>query len=238
MPKILATDFWTKITLPILWTLSLARYSALKANNPNSKIGYLFGSFFIITRKAYEAIGTHKAVRDEIVEDGALGRKVKEQGFKLKVVNGKDHLEALWARDPSNLWHGLARLIISIYKREKMKAWLMVIATFLLLLFPLIVLPYSISITVLQQEHIPHYMNNLNLVLLALAITSILLLIITSILHLKYLLVQNIFISIAFPLACTFIFIAFFTSIIYCAYKHTVNWKDRTYIIKGNQRTI
>ena len=49
MPKILATDFWTKITLPILWTLSLARYSALKANNPNSKIGYLFGSFFIIT---------------------------------------------------------------------------------------------------------------------------------------------------------------------------------------------
>jgi len=238
MPKILTTDFWTKITLPILWTLSLARYSALKANNPNSKIGYLFGSFFIITRKTYEAIGTHKAVREEIVEDGALGRKVKEKGFKLKVVNGKDHIEALWARDPSTLWHGLGRLVISIYKREKIKACLMVIATFLLLLLPLIVLPFSIMSMVLQQEHITDYMTNLNLVLLSLAITSILLLIITSILHLKYLIVQNIFYSVAFPLACTFVFIAFFTSIINSAYKHTVNWKDRKYTIKENQRTI
>lgn len=98
IPKILATDFWTKVTLPILWTLSLAKYSALNANNPNSKIGYFFGSFFIITRKIYEAIGTHKAVRKEIVEDGALGRKVKEQGFKLHVVHGKDHIHAVWAR--------------------------------------------------------------------------------------------------------------------------------------------
>jgi cellulose synthase/poly-beta-1,6-N-acetylglucosamine synthase-like glycosyltransferase len=238
MPKILTTDFWTKITLPILWTLSLARYSALIANNPNSKIGYLFGSFFIITRKTYEAIGTHKAVREEIVEDGALGRKVKEKGFKLKVVNGKDHIEALWARDPSTLWHGLIRLMISIYKREKIKACLMVIATFLLLLLPLIVLPFSIMSMVLQQEHITDYMTNLNLVLLSLAITSILLLIITSILHLKYLIVQNIFYSVAFPLACTFVFIAFFTSIINSAYKHTVNWKDRKYSIKENRKTI
>jgi len=238
MPKILTTDFWTKITLPILWTLSLARYSALKANNPNSKIGYLFGSFFIITRKTYEAIGTHKAVREEIVEDGALGRKVKEKGFKLKVVNGKDHIEALWARDTSTLWHGLGRLMISIYKREKIKAYLMVIATFLLLLLPLIVLPFSIMSMVLQQEHSTDYMTNLNLVLLSLAITSILLLIITSILHLKYLIVQNIFYSVAFPLACTFVFIAFLTSIINSAYKHTVNWKDRKYTIKENQRTI
>jgi hypothetical protein len=115
---------------------------------------------------------------------------------------------------------------------------LMVIATFLLLLLPLIVLPFSILITVLQQEHITDYMTNLNLVLLDLVITSILLLIITSILHLKYLIVQNIFYSVAFPLACTFLFIAFFTSIINSAYKHTVNWKDRTYTIKENQSTI
>src|SRR5215218_4862586 len=128
IPKILATDFWTKITLPILWTLSLAKYSALNANNPNSKVGYFFGSFFIITRKTYEAIGTHKSVRKEIVEDGALGRKVKEQGFKLNVVHGKDHVDAVWARDPSTLWHGLRRLMISLYNREKINAYLMVIA--------------------------------------------------------------------------------------------------------------
>jgi chlorobactene glucosyltransferase len=75
IPKILLEEnIWIKITLPLLWTLSYAKYSALRANNPKSKIGYFFGSFFIITRKTYEAVGTHKAVKSEIVEDGSLGR--------------------------------------------------------------------------------------------------------------------------------------------------------------------
>jgi glycosyltransferase involved in cell wall biosynthesis len=236
IPKILATDFWTKITLPILWTLSLAKYSALNANNPNSKVGYFFGSFFIITRKTYEAIGTHKAVRKEIVEDGALGRKVKEQCFKLNVVHGKDHIQAVWARDPSTLWHGLRRLMISLYKREKINAYLMVIATFLLLLLPLIVLPFSISM-VLQQENITISIANLSLVLLFLTITSMLLLIITSIFELKYSILQNLVYSLGFPLACSFVFIAFLTSIINSGSKDTVNWKERTYTIEENGNT-
>jgi len=60
--------------------------------------------FFIITRRTYEAVGTHKAVKSEIVEDGALGRKVKEEEFKLKVVRGERNVEAIWARDFSTLW--------------------------------------------------------------------------------------------------------------------------------------
>ena len=60
IPKIVANDFWTKITLPILWTFSVARFSALKANNPKTKEeGYFFGSFFIITKKVYELVDTH-----------------------------------------------------------------------------------------------------------------------------------------------------------------------------------
>ena len=83
IPKTLTYNFWTKITLPLLWIFSVARFSALKANNPKTKVGYFFGCFFIITRKAYEMVGTHKSVRQEIVEDAELGKKVKEQGFKV-----------------------------------------------------------------------------------------------------------------------------------------------------------
>jgi chlorobactene glucosyltransferase len=234
IPKIMAIDFWTKITLPILWTLSLAKYSALHANNPNSKVGYFFGSFFIITRKTYEAIGTHKAVRKEIVEDGALGRKVKEQGFKLNVVHGKDQIQAVWARDPNTLWNGLRRLMISIYEREKINAYLMVFATFLLLLFPLVIFFFSLSM-VLQQEDLTNYMFKLDLLLLSLTIASMLLLIITSILELKYSILQNTVYSLCFPLSSSFVFIAFLTSIINSKSKYLINWKDRIYSIKENE---
>ncbi|HET9806121.1 MAG TPA: hypothetical protein VFP49_04360 [Nitrososphaeraceae archaeon] len=78
-------------------------------------------------------------------------------------------------------------------------------------------------------------MTNLSLVLLSLTITSMLLLIITSILELKYSILQNPLYSFGFPLACTFVFIAFLTSIINFGSKDAINWKDRRYTIKENE---
>ena len=235
IPKILANDFWTKITLPILWTLSISRYSALKANDPKTNVGYFFGSFFIITKKTYEAVGTHKAVKEEIVEDGALGRKVKEQGFKLRVVHGEDHIQAVWARNSSTLWHGLRRLMVPLYKREKIKASLMVVATFLLLIYSLIVLPFSI-IMALDEKDVTLTINNysLDLILLFLTIMSILLLIITNVLQLKFTIFQNSLYSLYFPLAGSFVFIAFLSSIINSGKKDVINWRGRRYSIKEN----
>ena len=65
-------------------------YSPQKANDPGTRNGgYFFGSFFMISRDTYEAIGTHERVRAEIVEDVELGRMVKERGIDPKwcVVN-------------------------------------------------------------------------------------------------------------------------------------------------------
>jgi hypothetical protein len=143
IPRILSEkNIWVKITLPLLWTLSYAKYSALRANSPKSKTGYFFGSFFIITRRTYEAVGTHKAVKSEIVEDGALGRKVKEEKFKLKVVRGERNVEAKWARDFNTLWDGLRRLMIPLYQKDRANALLMTISSFLLLLLPFVALPF------------------------------------------------------------------------------------------------
>jgi cellulose synthase/poly-beta-1,6-N-acetylglucosamine synthase-like glycosyltransferase len=226
IPKILAYDFWTKITLPILWTFSVARFSALKANNPKTKVGYFFGSFFIITRKAYETIGTHKSVKEEIVEDAELGRRVKEQGFSLKVVHGEKHIKAVWARDTSTLWHGLRRLLIPLYEKEKIKAYIMVIATFVLLLLPLIILPFSIIIVIGGKG-----VTN-DLIILFLSITSILLLVTNNVLQLKYTVFQNPWYALAFPLAGSFVLVAFLSSIIQSKQKNVINWRDRKYSIR------
>jgi len=227
IPKIFSNDFWTRITLPLLWTFSLARYSALKANDPESKIGYFFGSFFIIKRDVYEKVGTHKSVKEEIVEDGELGRKVKENGFGLQVIHGEDLISAIWARDSSSLWHGLRRLLIPIYKKEKIKATILVALTFILLLFPFVMLPFSTLLAINGKYVIP------DLTLLPFTIISILLLILSSILQLKYTLFENPLYSLAFPLAGSFLFIAFVSSIICSGKKNTIEWRDRRYSIEN-----
>jgi cellulose synthase/poly-beta-1,6-N-acetylglucosamine synthase-like glycosyltransferase len=237
IPKILSEEnIWIKIVLPLLWTLSYAKYSALHANNPKTKIGYFFGSFFIITRKTYEAIGTHKAVKTEIVEDGALGRKVKEEKFKLRVVRGEKYIEARWARDFNTLWHGLRRLMISLYQRERTNALLMTVSSFLLLLLPFIVLPFfmffSITIHSFMDDYYHYYSAHVYDFLLLVHMMTITILFLTSVIQSKYTLFQNSVYALGSPLAGVIIFFAFISSILDVDKKNAVDWKDRQYTIK------
>src|SRR5574337_559827 len=141
---IFCLDWWTKITLPVLSTFLHTRFSALRVNDPSKKTGYFFGSFFIIKRKTYEAVGTHESVKSEIVEDGALGKKVKEQGFGLKMVRGEHLVEAVWARDLTTLWHALKRLMIPLYIQSSKMAVGIFFAVLFLLFMPFPILAYSL----------------------------------------------------------------------------------------------
>src|SRR5574341_166688 len=143
VPRLICIDPWTRITLPFLSTFLHSRYSPLRVNDPAHGIGYFFGSFYIIRRNVYEAIGTHSEVRNELVEDGALGSRVKKSGFKLKMFRGEHLISAIWARDFSSLWNGLGRLIIPLYAISKFNAISIFIITFFIFLVPFLVLPYA-----------------------------------------------------------------------------------------------
>jgi cellulose synthase/poly-beta-1,6-N-acetylglucosamine synthase-like glycosyltransferase len=145
IPKMLCLDRWTKVTLPVMSTFLHTRFSALRVNDPSKKTGYFFGSFFIIKKKTYETVGTHESVKSEIVEDGALGKKVKEQGFKLKMVRGEHLVDAVWARDWTTLWHALKRLMIPLYIQSSKMAVGIFFAVLFLLFMPFPILAYSIS---------------------------------------------------------------------------------------------
>src|SRR5215203_3741302 len=92
-------DFWSKITIP-LWKLMSITFgkNASNVNNPKSKVTYLMGCFFIIKRNVFENIGTFRSVRNAIQEDAALGIKIKQSGYKLKMIPMDNQMHALWSR--------------------------------------------------------------------------------------------------------------------------------------------
>jgi hypothetical protein len=114
MPMLLCHDFFTKVTLPLLTTFMHTRFSPLKVNNAKSKLGYFIGSYFIINRDTYEKVGSHESVKHEIIEDGALGKKVKEGNFKMKMVRGESYVQAIWARNSTELINAIDRLVTLI----------------------------------------------------------------------------------------------------------------------------
>ena len=143
IPRLVCRDAWTRATLPVISTFLHTRFSALRVNDPEKDTGYFFGSFFMMRREAYEAAGTHEGVRGEIIEDGALGKKVKESGRPMLMALGDDLVDAVWARDRRTLWDGLKRLMVPLYLQDRRSAAAVMAAVASLLLLPLVLLGAS-----------------------------------------------------------------------------------------------
>ena len=144
IPRLRCIDRITKITLPMLSTFLHSRYSALNVNNPKKKVGYFFGSYFMIKKQVYEEIGTHERVKQEIVEDGALGKITKESGYALKMVRGEHLIEALYSRSSKEMWNGLKRLMVPLYHQNASWAIGVFFAVLFILFIPIPFLAYSI----------------------------------------------------------------------------------------------
>ena len=230
VPRLICNDFWTKMTLPVLATFLYTRFSPIRVNDPNTKTGYFFGSFFIITRSTYEAIGTHEGVKEELVEDGALGGKVKASKFRMKMVRGEPHIDAVWARDLPTLWQGLRRFMIPVYYQDKVDAYMMTMAVFFILFAPFASLPYL---------PVASFAGNTSFqMLFGLQISAIALIIVTTAVHCRLTIFQSPVYAFAAPLSGALISLSFVSAIADAKKKGAVSWRDRKYIINKTQNPV
>ncbi|TLX95991.1 MAG: glycosyltransferase [Thaumarchaeota archaeon] len=220
IPKMICLDNWTKITLPVLSTFLHTRFSALRVNDSSKKTGYFFGSFFIIKRKTYELVGTHEGVKGEIVEDGALGKKVKEAGFKMKMVRGEHLVEAVWARDWSTLWNALKRLMIPLYLQARSVAVAIFFAVLFLVFMPFPMLIYSASFASLSTSFTT---------LFAISIITTILVFVASVIDAKKGLSLTIRYALMAPIGSSIIIAGFASGILHAKRNDAVTWRGRTY---------
>ena len=104
---------------PIMASLLGLGFPILEANDPASTVAFAAGPFMLFRRDSYNAIGGHRALAGEVVEDLALARRIKEGGFRLRYVLGIDavdlqmyaNLQALWEGWSKNWFLGLDRSI-------------------------------------------------------------------------------------------------------------------------------
>ncbi|MFB5627571.1 MAG: glycosyltransferase [Nitrosarchaeum sp.] len=224
IPKMRVMDFWTRITLPMISVFLHTRFSAIRVNDHTKKTAYFFGSFFIIKQKTYESVGMHEGVKQEIIEDGALGKKVKESGHKMKLVRGDHLIEAIWARDKSTLWNALKRLMVPLYLQSEKIAIGIFIAVLFLLFMPFPILAYSIfaaSKTI-----------SFSILFLASLVTSIMIYI-GAIIEVKKLL-QLRLVDAAFAPIGSFVVVLGFLGGLLQAKHSTVSWRGREYHMKDH----
>jgi len=228
IPKMLTFDFWTNITLPMISTFLHTRFSALNVNNPKKKTGYFFGSFFILKKETYESVGMHEGVKHEIIEDGALGKKVKDSGYKIKMVRGEHLIDAIWARDKSTLWNALKRLMIPLYIQSGKIAIGIFFAVLFLLFVPFAIFAFSIAL--------PVESTSAKILCISSAIAS-LLIYLGAMIEVKVGLRLRTFYALFAPLGSLVVVFGFLSGLLQAKRTSSVTWRGRSYSMKDHTQS-
>ena len=227
IPRMLTFDFWTSITLPIISTFLHTRFSALNVNNPNKKTGYFFGSFFILKKTTYQKVGMHEGVKQEIIEDGALGKKVKEAGYKMRMVRAEHLIDAAWARDKSTLWNALKRLMVPLYLQNGNIAIGIFFAITFLLFVPFPTFAISASL--------PVETTSARVLCMASAIASSLIYV-GTIIEVKIGLKLRLQYALFAPLGSFVIVLGFLNGLLQAKRTSSVTWRGRSYSMRDHSQ--
>jgi hypothetical protein len=110
----LMLTFWEKIVQPQIFLTMLLRFPRFEAlaRTPRWRDAIANGQFLLFRQASYEAIGGHKAVRDEVVEDLALAQVVKREGLRLRIRSAESDLATRMYRSLPHLVEGWSKNIV------------------------------------------------------------------------------------------------------------------------------
>jgi hypothetical protein len=176
-------------------------------------------------KETYEKVGMHEGVKNEIIEDGALGKKVKESGYKMKMVRGEHLIEAVWARDKGTLWDALKRLMIPLYLQSGKIA----IGIFFAVLF-LLFIPFPILLTSIT---IPTESISTKILCITAAMASILIYI-GAIIEVKIGIGLKLGYAVFAPLGSIVVVLGFLSGLLQAKRSSSISWRGRKYSMKDH----
>jgi chlorobactene glucosyltransferase len=110
----LMETFWERLVQPQVFLVMLLRFPDFEriAGNGRWRDAVANGQYLLFTRAAYEAIGGHEAVADEVVEDLVLAQHVKRAGLALRIRSARADLATRMYRSLRELVEGWSKNLL------------------------------------------------------------------------------------------------------------------------------
>jgi chlorobactene glucosyltransferase len=145
-PAAILRTFWEKLLQPpIFWLIMM--FVGGKWVNDDKKPRWALGNgqYMLFRREAYDKVGGHQAVRDRISEDYSLGRLIKANGLKLRMVTASDSLGVRMYSSFPEIWRGWRKNFYSVSGNHPLfRASYRLLLLFTFLVVPFVVLAYGI----------------------------------------------------------------------------------------------
>ena len=98
--------WWERAMIPFVYCRLAQRFSFAKVSDPGSPAAAANGQYLLVRRDAYEAIGGHRGIGGEVLEDVALARRAKQAGLGLYFAPGQGIARTRMYRSFGAMWQG------------------------------------------------------------------------------------------------------------------------------------
>jgi len=143
-PRVITKGIWSNSTIPIFSAAIDILYPMEHVNDPKSSRAYVYGTYVLVRREAYEKIDGHRAVRELIVEDAALARRAKASGLKLRVKQAPNYFATEWEEERKAIYSGMERVMSSSIRAYGLISILDAIFVFFVALYPLLFILFGL----------------------------------------------------------------------------------------------
>ena len=140
-PREEVVSWGERLTVPLFpWFIIsfLPLFIAYRVRDPS--FSATVGQFMLLRRDAYEQIGGYKAIRHEAVDDVALGRRIKAQGLRWRMINGRERIRCRMYHSFREAYRGFAKNLFAGFGYKILKFALVWLLLGLVFLQPVVVL--------------------------------------------------------------------------------------------------
>ena len=101
--------FWETTLITFFGLAFHLATDAYRVSNPNSRAYVGVGAFQLVRRSTYEAIGTHRRLALEVIDDMKLGKLVKQAGYRSCVGIAQEFVTVRWHAGARNVIRGVTK---------------------------------------------------------------------------------------------------------------------------------
>ncbi|MEX0662408.1 MAG: glycosyltransferase family 2 protein [Balneolaceae bacterium] len=155
-PRQILGTFWERTVIPLVYYVLVTLLPAIYVyRSPrwmpsiiNKKFKTAFaaacGQCIAFTREAYDQIGGHQAVKQDVVEDVALAKRAKLSGLTLRMFQGVGSISCRMYRSEREMFEGLRKNFLAGFGKSLPFFVTAAILHFVVFVLPFITLVYSL----------------------------------------------------------------------------------------------
>jgi chlorobactene glucosyltransferase len=112
----------------------------------------VLGQFLMFRREAYDAVGGYASVRQNIVDDIAIGRRVHSMGMKYQLMDGNGVVSCRMYHNLEQVWKGLTKSTFATFNFDPYFLVLMWTLVVIFFISPIVMLCLGLAIPGMPRE--------------------------------------------------------------------------------------